>query len=99
MRAIDLVEEVAPRYHSTYFQHIFSGGYSAGYYSYIWAEVLDTDGYEAFKENGIFDAATAQSFRENILERGGSAEPLELYIKFRGREPDVAPLLKSRGLN
>jgi peptidyl-dipeptidase Dcp len=99
MQAIDLVEEVAPRYHSTYFQHIFSGGYSAGYYSYIWAEVLDTDGYQAFKENGIFDPATARSFRENILERGGSADPMELYIKFRGREPDVAPLLKSRGLN
>ena len=98
MRAIDLIDVIAPRYRSTYFQHIFSGGYSAGYYSYIWAEVLDEDAYEAFRENGIFDQETANSFRRNVLERGGTDEPMDLYVKFRGREPDVAPLLKGRGL-
>jgi peptidyl-dipeptidase Dcp len=91
---------VDPRYKSTYFSHIFGGeSYSAGYYVYIWAEVLDADGFEAFKENGIFDAETAKSFRENILEKGGTVDPMLLYKNFRGREPEVAPLLKKRGLN
>lgn len=99
MREIDLAPEIAPRYRSTYFQHIFSGGYSAGYYSYIWAEVLDADAYEAFKENGIFDEETAAAFREHVLERGGTADPMELYKRFRGREPEVTPLLEGRGLS
>ncbi|MCB1692767.1 MAG: M3 family metallopeptidase [Pseudomonadales bacterium] len=99
MNKIDLVPEVAPRYRSTYFQHIFSGGYSAGYYSYIWAEVLDADAYDAFTENGIFDEKTATSFRRNILEKGGTAEPMDLYKAFRGREPSVGPLLRGRGLD
>ena len=98
MQGIKLVDKVEPRYHSTYFQHIFGGGYSAGYYSYIWAEVLDSDAYQMFKERGIFDPETATSFRTNILERGSTADPMELYVKFRGRTPDVAPLLKNRGL-
>ena len=100
MEAIKLIDAVAPRYKSSYFQHIFAGNsYSAGYYAYIWAEVLDADGFEAFKENGIFDAATAQSFRHNILEKGGTAEAMGMYAAFRGRAPDVAPLLKNRGLS
>ena len=90
--------EIAPRYRSSYFQHIFSGGYSAGYYAYIWAEVLDTDAYEEFKMNGIFDKKTAQSFRQNILQKGGSEEPMTLYRNFTGREPKIDPLMKSRGL-
>ena len=99
MSQIDLLAEVDPRYRSSYFQHIFGGeSYSAGYYAYLWAEVLDADGFEAFKEAGIFDPATANSFRKNILEQGGSAEPMALYQRFRGRAPQVAPLLKSRGL-
>jgi peptidyl-dipeptidase Dcp len=99
MQAIKLIDAVAPRYKSSYFQHIFAGNsYSAGYYAYIWAEVLDADGFEAFKEKGIFDAATARSFRQNILEKGGTAEAMSLYQAFRGRAPDVAPLLKNRGL-
>ncbi|TNE60137.1 MAG: M3 family peptidase [Alphaproteobacteria bacterium] len=98
MAAIGLTDKIAPRYRSTYFSHIFSGGYSAGYYSYIWAEVLDCDGYEAFKENGIFDPATANAFKENILMKGGTADPMALYKAFRGREPEVTPLLKDRGL-
>jgi peptidyl-dipeptidase Dcp len=88
---------IVPRYRSTYFQHIFTSGYSAGYYSYIWAEVLDADAFGAFEEKGIFDQSTARSFRVNILEKGRSEEPLDLYKKFRGREPDVDYLLKRRG--
>ena len=99
MAAIDLVPEVSPRYHSTYFQHIFSGeSYSAGYYSYIWAGVLDADGYEAFRERGLFDQQTAAAFRTHVLERGGTEDPGELYRRFRGRDAEVAPLLRHRGL-
>jgi peptidyl-dipeptidase Dcp len=99
MDKIGLIKQIAPRYRSTYFQHIFTGGYSAGYYSYIWSEVLDTDAFAAFQETGnIFDPATAKSFRTNILEKGGTAEPMEMYKSFRGREPDVKYLLKKRGL-
>jgi peptidyl-dipeptidase Dcp len=88
-----------PRYRSPYFQHVFAGGYSSGYYSYIWAEVLDADAFEAFKEKGLFDAATARSFRANVLERGGSEEAMTLYVRFRGKEPSVEPLLEKRGLH
>jgi peptidyl-dipeptidase Dcp len=99
MKQIELIDAVHPRYKSSYFQHVFAGDhYSAGYYSYIWAEVLDADGFEAFKENGIFDQETARLFRENVLELGGTADPMELYKAFRGREPVVGPLLKDRGL-
>tara|TARA_R110002072_G_scaffold89232_4_gene199928 strand:- start:49310 stop:51325 length:2016 start_codon:yes stop_codon:yes gene_type:complete len=98
MKDIGLVEEIAPRYRSTYFQHIFSGGYSAGYYAYIWAEVLDADAFEEFKKNGLFDPETAASFRKNILEKGGTEDPMALYQRFKGREPDVAPLMRNRGL-
>ena len=73
---------------SNSFGHIFSGGYSAGYYSYKWAEVLDADAFEKFKEDGIFNKDTALSFRENILSKGGLKHPMELYKSFRGREPD-----------
>ena len=99
MAKIELIDTISPRYKSTYFQHIFAGDdYSAGYYSYIWAEVLDADGFEAFKENGIFDAATAKAFRAQILERGGSEDPMTLYRAFRGRDPEVHALLRNRGL-
>lgn len=94
-----LIGEIIPRYRSTYFNHIFGGsGYSAGYYSYLWAEVLDKDAFELFKKNGIFDKETAMSFRRNILEKGGSEEPMTLYRKFRGADPDAAALLRARGL-
>ncbi len=83
---------------STAFSHIFAGGYAAGYYSYKWAEVLDADAFAAFKENGIFDRATATSFRKNILEKGGTQHPMELYVKFRGKEPSVDALLERSGL-
>ncbi len=93
-----LPAQIPPRYRSTYFQHIFAGGYSAGYYSYIWAEVLDSDAFQAFKEKGIFDPATARSFRVNILEKGNTEEPMTLYERFRGRPPVIEPLLEKRGL-
>jgi peptidyl-dipeptidase Dcp len=83
---------------STSFSHIFSGGYSAGYYSYKWAEVLDADAFEFFKEKGIFDREVAQAFRKNVLSRGGSEHPMELYKRFRGREPDPKALLRRDGL-
>lgn len=93
-----LIPEIVPRYRSTYFSHIFSGGYSAGYYSYLWAEVLDADAFEAFKENGLFDQTTAGKFRTFVLEKGGTVDPMELYVAFRGKQPDRKALLKKRGI-
>jgi peptidyl-dipeptidase Dcp len=92
-----LVPQISPRYHSSYFQHIFSGGYSAGYYSYLWSEVLDADAFEAFKENGVFDRKTAAAFREHVLSKGGSQDPMALYKAFRGKAPMTEPLLRRRG--
>ena len=84
---------------STQFSHIFAGGYSAGYYSYKWAEVLDADAFAAFKETGdIFNPEKAKAFRENILSRGGSDDPMKLYKQFRGKEPGIEPLLERKGL-
>jgi peptidyl-dipeptidase Dcp len=80
------------------FSHIFAGGYAAGYYGYKWAEVLDADAFSVFKKNGIFDAATAESFRKNILEKGGTEHPMKLYVAFRGQEPSIEPLLERSGL-
>ena len=97
-KEMGLIDEIIPRYRSTYFAHIFSGGYSAGYYSYLWAEVLDKDAFELFKEKGIFDTETSMSFRRNVLEKGGSDEPMDLYRRFRGADPDASALLRARGL-
>ena len=97
-RQMGLIDEIIPRYRSTYFAHIFSGGYSAGYYSYLWAEVLDKDAFELFTQKGVFDKATAMSFRRNVLVKGGSDEPMVLYRRFRGADPDPAALLRARGL-
>lgn len=96
---LGMPREVQYRYRSPYFKHVFgSDGYASGYYTYLWAEVLDTDGFELFKERGIFDPATAKAFRENVLEMGGSEDPMQLYINFRGRKPDANALLRNRGL-
>ena len=97
-KEMGLIDEIIPRYRSTYFAHIFSGGYSAGYYSYLWAEVLDKDAFELFMQKGIFDPETAMSFRHNVLEKGGSDEPMDLYRRFRGADPDPAALTRARGL-
>ncbi len=98
MRDIALIDEIIPRYRSTYFAHIFSGGYSAGYYGYLWSEVLDADAFEAFRENGLFDAETAQRFRDEILSKGSTRPGMEMYEAFRGRAPVIDPLLERRGL-
>ncbi len=100
MAKAGLIPEIIPRYRSTYFNHVFPGGYSSGYYSYIWAAVLDADAFEAFLEKGnIFDQEVATSFRKNVLERGGTEEAMKLYVNFRGKTPGIEPLLKKRGLN
>ena len=97
MDKLGLIPQIAPRYRATYFNHIM-GGYDAGYYSYLWAERLVADAFEAFKEHGLFDQETATSFRKNILEKGGSDDPMKLYVNFRGAEPSIEPLLKLHGL-
>ncbi len=99
LEKIGLLPEITVRYRSPYFGHIFNGGYSAGYYAYTWAEVLDADAFAAFKETGdIFNPEKAQDFLENILTKGGADEPMKLYRQFRGQEPDIEPLLKRKGL-
>lgn len=97
MDKLGLIAAIAPRYRTTYFNHII-GGYAAGYYSYLWANVLDNDAFEAFRENGIFDQETARRFRSNVLDKGDSEEPMVLYRNFRGAEPQLEPMLKNRGM-
>jgi peptidyl-dipeptidase Dcp len=99
MADIGLIDEILPRYRSGYFSHIFAGGYSAGYYSYIWSEILDADAFQAFRETGLLNRETAARFREEILSKGGTRPGMELYVNFRGREPEIGPLLEKRGLN
>jgi peptidyl-dipeptidase Dcp len=94
-----LIGEIIPRYRTTYFNHIFNSGYSAGYYSYLWSEVLDTDAFEYFQQKGIYNPDVAKSFRETFLERGGSEEPMTLFRSFRGADPDAGALLRNRGLD
>ncbi|MCX6134348.1 MAG: M3 family metallopeptidase [Ignavibacteriales bacterium] len=97
---IGLIPEIVVRYRSPYFSHIWSagGGYDAGYYYYIWAAVLDADAFDAFKERGLFDQATAKAFEEHVLARGATDEAMKQYEKFRGKKPSIEPLLKRRGL-
>ena len=99
LNKIALIPEIVSRYRTSYFKHIFRWDYSSGYYSYIWAEVLDADAFEAFKETNLFDKNTAQAFRTNILAAGGTEDPMVLYKRFRGADPRIEPLLKRRGLN
>ena len=99
MNKIGLIRQIPPRYRTTYFNHTMGGGYTAGYYSYIWAEVLDCDAFEAFQEKGdIFDQTTAKAFRTNILEPGGIRDAMDMYTDFRGTEPNINALLRKRGL-
>ncbi len=97
MDRIGLIDEIIPRYRNTYFAHVFAGGYSSGYYSYLWSEVLDADAFTAFAEGDLFDREMAGRFR-TLLSRGGTAPGMELYVEFRGREPEIRPLLERRGL-
>jgi peptidyl-dipeptidase Dcp len=94
---VGLIPEIVPRYRSTYFLHI-AGDYDSGYYSYIWAAVLDNDAFAAFKERGLFDKATARSLRKYILEKNGTMDAMQMFVNFRGRQPVIEPLLKDRGL-
>lgn len=98
MQATELFPPVKGTAFSTAFSHIFDGGYAAGYYGYKWAEVLDADAFDSFLENGIYDQATASRFRKEILEKGGTQHPMDLYINFKGKEPSIEPLLKRSGL-
>ncbi len=98
MDEIGLIDAIVPRYRSGYFRHI-TGGYSAGYYSYLNSEIMDADAFDAFKENGLFDKETADAFREHILSKGGTMDAMEMYVNFRGREPSYEGLLKRRGFN
>lgn len=93
-----LIDEIIPRYRSTYFNHVFGGGYSAGYYGYLWAEVLDKDAFEYWESNGLWNPKMAQQFRRIFLEKGGSEDPMILYHKFRGAAPDPEALIRARGL-
>ena len=97
-KEMGLVDEIIPRYRTTYFNHIFNSGYSAGYYSYLWAEVLAVDAWEKFKADGVFNKETADSFRATFLERGGSEEPMTLFRSWRGADPDPSALMRARGL-
>ena len=98
MEAVKLLPVIDGTCMSSAFNHIFAGGYAAGYYGYKWAEVLDADAFSLFKQNGIFDPATAKSFLDNILSKGGSEEPMTLYVRFRGAEPSIDALLKRNGV-
>ena len=98
-KEMGLIDQIIPRYRTSYFNHIIGSGYSAGYYSYLWSEVLAVDAWEKFKEDGIFNKATADSFRKTFLEKGGSEEPMVLYKQFRGSEPNPSALMRARGLN
>ena len=97
MAEIGLIDEIIPRYRSTYFAHIFASGYSAGYYSYLWSEILDADAFQAFKETSLLSKETAARYREHILSKGGTRPGMELYQNFRGRPPSIEPLLERRG--
>ncbi len=99
VRDMRLLNEIIPRYRSTYFAHVFSGGYSAGYYGYLWAEVLDADAFEAFRDAGLFDRATAQRFRDTVFSRGNTQPGMKLFEAFRGRPPRIDALLERRGLD
>lgn len=96
-KQIGLIPEIISRYRSTYFLHI-TWGYDSGYYSYIWAAVLDSDALEAFKEKGIFDKGIAASYRKNILEKNGTMDAMQMFVNFRGRKPIIEPLLRNRHL-
>ena len=98
VKPVEIFAPVEGALTSPQFSHIFSGGYAAGYYSYKWAEVLDADAFDFFKQNGIFDKKTADAFRTNVLEKGGSEDPAELYRRFRGQDPSVDALMRRDGI-
>jgi peptidyl-dipeptidase Dcp len=98
MKDLGLIDEILVRYRSTYYTHVFSGGYAAGYYAYLWTAVLDADAFGAFQETALFDKKTADSFRENILSKGGTMDAEKMWLNFRGRQPDIKFYLERQGL-
>ena len=99
LKELGLIPEIETRYRSTYFGHIFAGGYSSGYYSYLWTEVLEADAFEAFKDKGLFDKETADKLKKYVYSAGNTDDLMTQYVRFRGKEPEIEPLLKKRGLN
>ena len=99
LHELGLIPEIEARYRSTYFGHIFAGGYSSGYYSYMWTEVLEADAFEAFKEKGLFHKETANKLKKYVYSSGNTDDLMTQYVRFRGKEPEIEPLLKKRGLN
>ncbi|MDD4739361.1 MAG: M3 family metallopeptidase, partial [Bacteroidales bacterium] len=99
MDKIGLISQIPPRYRSTYFSHVFSGEYAVGYYSYVWSEVLDADAFNAFLEAGdIFDKTTADKFKNEILSKGSTDEAMNMYVRFRGKQPSIDAVLKNNGM-
>ena len=96
---LGLIPQIESRYRSTYFGHIFAGGYSSGYYSYLWTEVLEADAFEPFREKGLFDKETASKLKEYVYASGNTEDLMTQYINYRGSEPTIEPLLKKRGLD
>ena len=100
LKKIGLIDEIVSRYRTTYFQHIFTSSYSAGYYSYIWSAVLDSDAFARFKNTGdVFNKDLADKYRKYILEKGGTEDPMELYRSFAGSNPEISAEMEERGLN
>jgi peptidyl-dipeptidase Dcp len=98
-KKIVLISQIPPRYRSTYFSHVFSGEYAVGYYSYVWSEVLDADAFNAFLEAGdIFDKTTADKFKSEILSKGSTDEAMNMYVRFRGKQPLIDAVLKNNGM-
>ena len=96
---LGLIPEIESRYRSTYFGHIFAGGYSAGYYSYLWTEVLEADAFEAFKENGLYHKETAEKLKKYVYSSGNTEDLMQQYVRFRGKEPEIGPLQKKSWIN
>ena len=99
LNEIGLIDQITSRYRSTYFAHIFAGGYSMGYYSYLWTEVLEADAFQPFKEKGIFDKETANKLKKYVYSAGNTDDLMSQYVRYRGFEPEIKPLLKKRGLD
>jgi peptidyl-dipeptidase Dcp len=98
LEKMGLIPEIIVRYRSTYFSHVWGGGYASGYYGYIWAAILDSDAFATFKEKGLYDQETAKKWRDNVISQGGTKEAMEMFIDFKGQEPSIEPLLEKRGL-
>ena len=98
LKKMGLIDEIVVRYRSTYFSHVWGGGYASGYYGYIWAAILDSDAFATFKENGLFDQETANRWKDEVISQGGTKDAMQMFVDFKGQEPSIEPLLEKRGL-